>query len=504
MLQKIVGSKSKTFLAFCFSFLAGVALASFFPERLPWVYGYFFAFVSVAGIIIFWSNPVVRFISLVLLFCTVGVYRYELAFPVDNAQDITHYFGEERTFAATIADEPDVRTDGVRYIIEVKSQKSKVKSQTVNGRVYLKTDLYPRYQYGDVLQIRCRLEEPTPIVSKQTGNTFYYDKYLATRGVFTTCQKPKLEFIGSSGGHWFYRNIFAFKNKIAEQIQKLWGEPAASFMAGILYGYRGGLVAYTALFARAGISHIMAVSGYNMSILVTTLMTVFAYALIPRQRAFWIIMVGLIFFIIFSGASGSVVRAGLMAALILIARQLGRLAQIGNTLILAAALIVLHNPFVLVWDIGFQLSFLATLGLVYLSPLIANYLTPVPELFGFKQVVISTFAAIIATLPLILYQFGQISLVAPLVNVLVLWLIPWLMLGGTVSIILSFIFLPLAQLMAYVPDAGMRYIFAVAEWFAGLPLAAVNVTIPWFIMIGLYMGIIVIYRTQRKRMKVIV
>jgi competence protein ComEC len=195
-------------------------------------------------------------------------------------------------------------------------------------------------------------------------------------------------------------------------------------------------------------------------------------------------------FVIFAGASASVVRAAIMGILVLIARQSGRTSSIGNVLILTAVGMSLQNPFVLIWDAGFQLSFLSTLGLVYLSPLISPVFKKIPEFFGLKETFISTLSAIGSTLPLILFQFGRLSIVAPVVNILILWIIPWIMIAGAAAVAISFIFLPFGRLIGFVAYVGMSYIIRMVTFFAHLPFASLHMRIPSWLMVLLYVALI--------------
>ena len=173
-------------------------------------------------------------------------------------------------------------------------------------------------------------------------------------------------------------------------------------------------------------------------------------------------------FVFFTGATASVVRAGIMAVIVLLAQYLGRLSAVGRVLVYAVVVMLFFNPYLLMWDAGFQLSFLSTLGLVYLVPILEP-LTEKIKVSGTSamllEVFITTMAAIFATMPLIMHQFGRFSVVAPLVNILVLWIIPWLMLFGFLALILSFVFFPLGQLIAWVAGLGVRYVIIVVDWF---------------------------------------
>jgi len=466
MLEGIRQSKSKTLLAFCFSFLLGVIAISILDLRFDFVYLYLALFVIATFLVIFWKNKSVRFLIICLLLLVMGLGRYLIVFPLSEIKT------GKAEFTGYVAAEPDIRADGVRYI--VKSEQ---------GRVYVKEKLYPRYHYGDVLELKCKLKKPEPI------EDFRYDMYLARYGVFSICANAKIKKVGEGEGNFLLRGVFSLKEVVAERINKLWHEPHASFMAGLLYGYRGGLGELNELFNRTGVTHIVAISGYNITIIATILITIAIHLYIPRKKAFWLIAIGIILFVLFAGASASVVRAGIMGVVVLLARQMGRLSRVGNIMALTAVLMALQNPLVLIWDAGFQLSFIATLGLVYLTPLIRDWFEKVPEFLGIRESLISTLSAIIATLPLILYQFGRLSIVAPAVNVLILWLIPLAMFFGFFAVLVSFVWFTLGEVIAWIAWVGLKYITTVVRWFASLDFAAVDFWLPAWVMVVLYVGL---------------
>lgn len=477
MFNKIINSKSKTFMMFCFCFLWGVLIASLLELKLDWVYIYFSLFILFSSLIIFRENKKIRFCLISLFLIILGLTRYQLAFIKNEVKE------EKSNFLVVVSAEPDVRLDGVRYIVQDKVNKNKY---------YFKSTLYPRYDYGDELEINCKLQIP------KSSENFRYEMYLARYGVFFECKNVKINKISSGNGNFILQGIFSFKKIISQKINNLWHEPLASFMAGLLYGYRGGLGELNEIFSQTGITHIVAISGYNITIIVSILITFCVQLYIPRKKAFWLIVFGIIIFVLFAGASASVVRAGIMGIIVLLSKQTGRSSKIGNVLILTAVLMVMQNPLVLLWDAGFQLSFISTCGLVYLSPLFVQVFKKVPEMFGIKESLTSTMSAIIATLPLILFQFGRLSIVAPVVNILVLWIIPYLMLIGFLATVFSFIFFPLGQVLAWIGMVGLKYIVFVVKFFAKLPFAAIDLKITWWMMIGLYGGIIYLIIKNRK------
>lgn len=486
-MEGIYTSPSKSFFAYCTAWLIGITGASLFDvshvETL-----YLIAGLSVPAffIVLFWKEKKTRCISLCMFFLILGVLRYTIAEP-DIAQDIS----SSEPFVVTIVAEPDIRIDSIKYIVSIKE------GPFEGERVYFSSGLYPRYEYGDVLSVACDLERP------EAFEDFRYDMYLATRRVFLTCTRPSIERIQAAEDIDILRSLYVFKANVANQINELWPEPYASFMAGLLYGYRGGLGSLQEQFNITGVTHIVAISGYNITIVSTILLSLFISLRVPRQRAFWFVVVGIILFVLFVGASASVVRAGVMGIVVLVARQMGRISRIGNVLVLTAVLMTMSNPYILVWDAGFQLSFLATIGLVYIAPLFDPYVKRLTTAFGLRETVVATLAATIATLPLILYQFGRLSIVSPIVNVLVLPIIPFVMLVGFVSTVVSFVYYPIGQFIGFIAWGGMVYIVSIVRWFSKIPFAAVEVSIPFVGVVVAYgiLGYIVVRKLRNKQNK---
>jgi competence protein ComEC len=348
-ISQIVQSKSKTFLAFCFCFLCGTAIASLYIHARisgPVIFGISLACIGLVSI--FWSNIQARFILLCCIVIIFACVRYGFALPIFT-DDVEKTFDTKQTVIGTIVTEPDRRIDKTNYIVETKEY----------GRMFVEGTRYPERKYGEVYELYCTIKKP------EASDDFRYDMYLARQGIFAICDRGVFgEQVGKEGNVLF-TGVLALKSVVADRINRLWHEPYASFVAGILYGYRGGLGSLNEDFSRTGVTHIVAVSGFNITIIATVLMTMITRFFLPRRKAFWVVVFGVIVFVVFTGMSASVVRAGIMGIITLVAYQLGRLSRIGNTLAATAVVMTLHNPFVLMWDAGFQLSFISTMGLVY-------------------------------------------------------------------------------------------------------------------------------------------
>ena len=183
-----------------------------------------------------------------------------------------------------------------------------------------------------------------------------------------------------------------------------------------------------------------------------------------------------------------------MAFLFLLAQNLGRVASAGRAIIFAAALMLFQNPFLLLSDVGFQLSFLAILGIVYLQPIFSNWLSRIPDFnfFPLKNTLVATLSAQVFTMPILIYNFGYISLAAPFANILI---VPFL---APVTILVfvfglsAFLFLPLALLLFWPTWLFLTYIVSVIDYFAKIPFASIsfeNISLAWLIIFYLLIGL---------------
>lgn len=457
---------------------------------------FFYVYVLFIGAVLlavfFWRNKFWRFIFLSLILFLAGGLRFLSASPAGGNGHASFYNGAVANLIGWISREPTSKINETTYVVSARACAPKSACpEKVSGRVLVKLPLYPQYNFGDTLEIKCRLQAP----ENSYNSDFNYQKFLAKEGIWSICASPKVISTAAPVNGWLKlaKQIYNLKIFFQNQINRLWPEPQSSLMAGLLYGGKAGLPPdLTENFNRVGLSHIVAISGFNISIIATYLLFILIYAGLYRQRAFWVVVGGIIFFVIFTGASASVVRAGIMGIVVLIARQVGRLTRPGNVLVFTAAVMAAVNPYVLVWDAGFQLSFAAAMGLIYLSPILEKRLATRHNFLAhlLQAILIPTFSAIMATLPLTLWQFGRFSAVAPITNLLVLWTIPGLMLLGTLALAASFIFYPLGQAVAWVAGIGLSYVIMVAEWFGRRGWAAVEFKIPWWLMAAMYLVII--------------
>lgn len=260
-----------------------------------------------------------------------------------------------------------------------------------------------------------------------------------------------------------------WREKWVAMLSKWLPEPMSSLAAGILLGVRAHMPQdfYESLVA-TGTMHIVAASGYNVSIILAVVLRV-TLTMVSRT---WAIVIGIavVFaYVVVAGAGASIVRAGVMGSLSIIAYYFGRAAQAKRLLWVTAGLMLFAQPLMMV-DIGFQLSVAATAGLLYLEPYIRRRLEGLVQRSAtFKSYLADylypTLAATVSTLPVIVWHFGRVSWISPLVNLLVLPLVSVIMALSAVAITVGMVVPQLGQLLAWILYPALWWMVGVIDLF---------------------------------------
>jgi competence protein ComEC len=343
----------------------------------------------------------------------------------------------------------------------------------VSGLILARVSNNQVFHYGDILRLRGKLKTPPE------NEDFSYRDYLAAQHIHSYMSTAEVTVLPGNGGNPFSRALYALKEKALTNIYRLFPDPEASLMAGILLGVDTGLTDdLEQAFKDTGTAHIIAISGFNISIIAGLFVTFFSKFLGPRRGAL-LAVIAIAFYTILVGADATVVRAALMGSLALFAKQVGRRQFALNTLLAVALLMCLWNP-LYIWDVGFQLSFFATLGLIlYADPfsqfanrIITRYFPAsaaekTAELFS--EFVLLTLAAQVTTIPIMAYHFQRISLVSFIANPFILPPQPAVMILGGLAVLLSLIWLPLGQIAAWVAWPFVVYTIRMVELFDRVP-----------------------------------
>jgi len=254
-------------------------------------------------------------------------------------------------------------------------------------------------------------------------------------------------------------------------------------------------------FSRAGTSHIIAISGMHITIISGLIFNLWMLIGLNRRQSFWLSTFILIVYLVIIGWPASAVRATIMGFLVMWSMYLGRLNSSLNALLLTAAAMLLINPKLLRNDIGFQLSFTAVIGIVYGKPWFDKLLAKLPNWFQIKDAIAMTLAAQLTTWPLVVYYFDKFSLVAPLSNILVVPVLPFLLILGLGSLGLSFIIPALALISFSFLSILLKYVIKVIEMLSGLPWAylEINVFEPQYLLIAYLLIFVLLWLIKTKQ-----
>jgi competence protein ComEC len=428
--------------------------------------------------------------------CGLGVVRFGMTEVDLNNDPLFPYTGKKVSLKVIIADEPDNRETSSRLTTEVREINGKVVNSP--SKVLLVVQSYPKQNYGDILEISGVLTRPLNFAD-ELGREFDYVAYLENKSIRFQMFRPETVTVSEGNGNSVINFLFNTKNFFLNKIENLFPEPESSLLGGLLLGAKQSLgKELQDDFRKAGIVHIVVLSGYNITIIAESFMKFLAF--LPRTAGLSFGAISIILFALMTGASATIIRASVMALIVILGKFLGRTYNIGRALLIAGVFMTIHNPRVLVFDVSFQLSFIATIALVYGSPLCEKYFLWVTEKYNLRSIVTSTIATQIFVLPYILRVMGDISLVALPVNLLVLPFIPTTMLVGFLSIVSSLVLPILSIPFSYLTHLFLSWELFVVDLFSSFSFASVSIqSVPIILVLVVYaIFIYVLFRFWKK------
>ncbi len=360
----------------------------------------------------------------------------------------------EVSFEGRVVKEPENREKGLKVVLESEEF----------GRTLVFTSLYPKYEYGDLLRVKGEIEKP-PVFEE-----FNYRKYLAKEGIFSLSYNPEIALLEKSGVQGIervYSYILSFKDELRKGIEKVFSPPKNYIVGAMILGDKSRMPdSLKEGLNKTGLRHITSISGMHIIIWFSVLTSLLSYFLSFKKS---VLIAALILFL-FLGLVGfpvSGVRAGLMAFSINAGKMLGRKGSSIRLLVFVAFLILAFNPLLLLYDAGFQLSFLASTGIIYFKNPIERILKKIP----FKEILAMTLSAQIFTLPILIYNFGRVSLTAPLSNVLVVPILPFVMVLAFLVALTSLLSFSLALFISFPCQVLLSYLVGVMDFLAKQPWA---------------------------------
>jgi len=465
---------AQIFLYGCLAMMAGIGAASLaeISEFLFWT-------MATGAVFLFFTGLVLRkhkFAVAGILFMSfvLGFWRFDAVWRYGRDNPLAKINGTTVEVSGLIVNDP---------VFGQSSQQIILRPEGFEGKILAIVSRYPEYRYGDRIKFTALLEMP------QNFDSFDYKNYLAKDGVYSMARYPKTELVSENGGNPIFAGLLWIKHELKKGISQSLPSPQNSLLTAILLGDQSGLASCSAKELQAdpdcvklkeelnisGLRHLAAVSGTHITIMAGIIAPFLVWLGWWRQKALWATMIFIWAFIAMIGLPASAVRAGIMGSLMIIAQIIGRPADIDRAVAIAAAFMVMQNPLLLRFDVGFQLSFLAVLGMCYFARPIEKRLVFVPGKPEFlRQALSITLAAQIFTLPILIFNFGYVSLYAPITNLLVEPVVPFITIYGFILAIAGAISSALGWVLFFPIWLALTFLLKVAELFSALPGAAVN------------------------------
>jgi len=473
-------------ISFSGAWVAGIFLGS--RLALPFA----LIFIGLAPLPLLFFFPQRRRLIIIAAVCLIaffgGALCYQASLPPDDESHIKFYNGREVEIEGMVSADPEVRDSSTHIQLSVSAIDPENEGwREVGGDVLLFVPRYPEYEYGDVLRVSGKLEAPT-----QLGD-FDYQGYLEHQGIYATMrlyssEDGDIEILAKGRGVKPLEWIYSLRKSMSESIAEVMPEPQAALTQGIVLGIRYNIPAEVkADFVSTGTTHVLAISGVNLSIIAGILLSIGIWFFGKRRYIYIWLALGIIWlYTLLTGMNPPVVRGAIMASVFLAAELLGRQRTAITSLAFAAAVMAGIDPPIL-FDASFQLSVLAMAGLIFITPPLRGLgQRLVGATLGEKGLAVSlaniitdsfsvTLAATIAVWPLIAHYFGVVSLVGPLATFLALLALPAIIISGATAGLIGLAFVPLAQGIGWIAWLFTSYMLLIVKGSAALPLSSLEV-----------------------------
>lgn len=490
-------SVSKAFFIFFLSFILGIFGVSFVP------FDFFLFFVPLFSLSFLISFLILKrkiflIFFLSLIFFLLGALRYQIA---ENNFFKSSLFSlndkGEIVFKGKIVKEPQEKENCKILTLKVSEVLLKRKWKKIEGKILLYTEKYSSIEYGDIIEAKGELKTP-PVFEG-----FNYKDYLKKEGISSISYFPQIKILEKNKGIFFYRVLFSFKSKMEKTIFQTLSPPQSTILKAIILGEKREIPKeLSEKLNRTGLRHIVAVSGLHFAILAGILTSFFISLGFWRNQSFYLTIIFLFLYLLMTGFQPSAVRAFGMIFMFLYGQRIGRLSSSFRALIFILFLMLLFNPFLLRYDVGFQLSFLAVSGIIFLSPFFQEKFKFIPSQF-LRDIFSFTLSAQIFTFPILVCNFGYFSVVSLLTNILVLPFIPFLMSFGFLFSFLGIFSLSLGKVLSWPCWLLLTFVVKVIDFFSNLSFSSFNLRISfiWLVFIYFVLGIIVWRLKEKERLE---
>lgn len=364
--------------------------------------------------------------------------------------------------------------------------------------IQVRTSLYPKYSIGEKLVLSGKVKEPDVIFPHGDQKPFDYVSYLHEKNVGSEMLFPKIEMIGK-GEKNVTATLGEWKEHLVGKLNSYVASPANMLANGMLFGNSGMSKELSDAFRVAGLSHIIVLSGFNIAIVIAFILFVFAF--LPLALRVTLAALSVVTFVMMVGGEASVIRATIMSFIALLAMLSGREYAARQALMLSFFAILMYEPTSIFYDVSFHLSFLATFGIVYGSEPIKEYISRYVQKRSLVELLTTTLAAYLATLPYIMYAFGMVSMYAFVANILVLPLVPLAMLLSFLTLVFSFISHVVSLAFGFADSVLITFIISMVRMIGKLPGSSFSFSISFRLMCITYMmfALLIFYFSRNKK-----
>lgn len=400
-----------------------------------------------------------------------------IRFYLYSQNQIPYHDNEKIEFTTTLLSEP---------AITIFNQK--ISLETQRGSLQIILSKYPEYHYGDSIKIT------GSIISKASTQK---GRVLSKKKIVPTVYYPHITLVKNDT--ILLKLASSFRQNVILLFQKNISSSHSALLLGIVFGIKEPMdKSFTDSLRIAGVFHVIAASGMNVT-MVSAFLGLFFSLFLHRKIALFVTILLILFYAIVSGLQASILRASIMGILVLAAQILGRQTFPVFGLCIAGYGMLLVNPSTL-FDVGFQLSFASSFGLLFILPQFrrSNRISTLMTKSIVGEDLASTLSAQIATLPILLSTFGSYSPFSIIANTLVLWTVPILMIFGGLAAVIGILFEPIGRMLLYFCLPFLWYFEFIISWF-GKHVGAFSFTsISWQMSVGYYLivGSIILFLRQ--------
>ena len=431
------------------SVIAGVFFAPYFGASgivLTALFALFFLFSFV-----FIPQKWIWLAMIAIGFFFLGIFRFQSA---SLELDQKKYFDGEEILVRATVDEILEKTD--------KSTRFLVVDEEKGSRLLVITGFFNKIKYGDQLEIEGKVKSSSFLPNKNA---------LEVRGVVGELAFPGIKEIENSQKLSLKSLLFNIKMRFYNSLNKLIPEPEGSFALGFLLEVKKTLPDFLdESLQKTSTTHLIVLSGFNLGVIVEALRMIFAKK--SARLSFWGPLTAILFFIIMTGASPSIMRAGIMGAILVLAKKIGRQSSASTAIVISACFMIIINPYILRYDTGFQLSFLAFIGIIYLSPIL-NKIIKIKNK-GIRELISLTLAAQLLVYPLLVYYFGSFTIVSPIVNFIILPLVPLAMSLSFITGVVGLISINLGTIFGWSAIIPLKLIIKIIVFFDNLSFNSID------------------------------